>query len=119
MEDRIVRFFNANTPKQKVHGGAKKLKKSEEEVYYRPKRESTFSNNNYIEYKSNGERNKNLSLKEYLDKIKPYLRDLIIDLKESDTWKILLTIEINFISPKDAEKEHVMLSKSDNIKFTS
>ena len=30
-------------------------------------------NNNYIEYESNGARNKSLSLEEYLDKIRPYL----------------------------------------------
>ena len=56
--------------------------------YYKPERVSNFWNHNYIEYGSNGDRNKNLSLKEYLDKIKPYLKDIIIDLKESDTWKI-------------------------------
>ena len=33
--------------------------------------------------------------------------------------KFKLKIEINFISSKDAEKERVMHSKSDNIKFTS
>ena len=72
-----------------------------------------------MEYDSNGGRNKNLSLEEYLNEIKPYLRDIIIDLQESDTWKIQLTIAINFIYSKDAEEEHVMHSKSNNIKFTS
>ena len=57
---------------------------------------------------SNGNRNKNLSLEEYLYKIRPYLRDIIIDLQESDTWKIQLTIEINFVSSKDPEEERVM-----------
>ena len=33
--------------------------------------------NNYIEYTSRGDRYKNLSPKEYLDMIRPYLRDLI------------------------------------------
>ena len=33
--------------------------------------------NNYIEYTSRGDRYKNLSPKEYLDMIGPYLRDLI------------------------------------------
>ena len=47
------------------------------------------------------------------------MRDIIIDLQESDTWKIQLTIAINFISSKDAEKECVMHSKSNNIEFTS
>ena len=34
-------------------------------------------NNNYIEYMSRGGRYKNLSPKEYLGMIRPYLRDLI------------------------------------------
>ena len=41
-----------------------------------------------MEYESSGDRNKNLSVKEYLDKIKPYFRDIIINLQKCDTWKI-------------------------------
>ena len=66
----------------------------------------------------NGDRNKNLSLHEHLNKIEPYLRHIIIDLQKSDTWKIQLTIAINLISSKDVEKK-VMRSSSNNIKFTS
>ena len=47
------------------------------------------------------------------------MRDIIIDLQNSDTWKIQLTIAINFISSKDAEEECVRHSKSENIKLTS
>ena len=43
----------------------------------------------------------------------------IIDLQNSDTWKIQLTIAINFSSSKDAEEERVMHSSSSNMKFTS
>ena len=49
---------------------------------------------------------------------KAYLMNIIIDLKNSDTWKIQLTTAINFISPKYAEKKRVMNTMSDNIKFT-
>ena len=46
------------------------------------------------------------------------LKDIINDLKISDTWKIQLTITINFISSKDDnDEEHVMHSKSDNIEI--
>ena len=45
--------------------------------------------------------------------------DIIIDLQESDTWKIQLTIAINFISSKDVAEERVMHSDSGNIKFKS
>ena len=87
--------------------------------YYKPLRVGNFLNNNYIEYESNGDRNKNLLVKEYLVRIKPYLRDLIINLQKSDTWKIQLTIAINFISSKDIDEERLMHSKSYNIEFMS
>ena len=48
--------------------------------YYKPIRtHSGFAerNDNYIEYTSNADRYKNLSPKEYLNVIRPYLRDLI------------------------------------------
>ena len=47
------------------------------------------------------------------------MSDIIINLQESDTWKIQLTIAINFISSENAEKGRVMHSKSDNVEFTS
>ena len=59
----------------------------QEDDYYKLKRKNNFWNNNYIEYESKDDRNKNLSLKEYLDKIKPYLKNIIY-LPKSDTWKI-------------------------------
>ena len=57
----------------------------QEDDYYKPIRVGNFWNNNYIEYESSGDRNKNLHLKEYLDKIKPRLRDKLINLQKSDT----------------------------------
>ena len=58
-------------------------------------------------------------LDECLYKIKPYLKDMIIDLQSSDTWKNQLTIAINFIYSKDTKEEHEMFWTSDNIKFGS
>ena len=86
----------------------------EQEDYYEPERVSNFWNNNYIKYKHNGDKNRNLSLDEYLNKIEPYLRNIITDLQNLDAWKIQSTIAINFISSKDAEEEHVMHSSSGN-----
>ena len=55
---------------------------------------------------------------EHLNKIKPYLKDIINDLKKSDTWKSQLTININFVSShNDNDEEHEMHSKSDNIEI--
>ena len=36
-------------------------------------------------YESNGDRNKTLSTREYLDETKPYLKNLISNIKKSDT----------------------------------
>ena len=81
-------------------------------------RVNNFWSNNYIEYKRNDDKNKILSVEEYLNKIKPYLRGIINDLKQSDTWNIQLTTTINFISSKDDnDEDHVMHSKSDNIEI--
>ena len=46
------------------------------------------------------------------------MRNITIDLQNSDTWKIQLTIAINFICSKYVEGKRVMHSRSDNIKFT-
>ena len=53
----------------------------QEEDYYKPKRVSNFWNNNYIEYESNGDKNRNLSLEECFNKIEPFLRNIIDFLK--------------------------------------
>ena len=54
-----------------------------------------------------------------INKIKPCMRDIIIDLQESDTWKVQLTISFYFISLKDLEEERVMHLESSNIHFGS
>ena len=46
--------------------------------------------------------------------MKSYLKDIINNLKKLDTWKIQLTIAIDFISSKDKDEERIMYSKSDN-----
>ena len=76
----------------------------EEQNYYKPVRVSNFWSNNYIEYESSGNRNKALSVEEYLNKISPYLKDIITNLKKSNTRKIQLTKANNFISSIDNDK---------------
>ena len=59
--------------------------------YFKPKMtDEGFAGrrNNYIEYKSEGDNNKNLSPEEYLNIVRPYLNDLINDHKASGEWKI-------------------------------
>ena len=72
---------------------------------------------NFIEYETDGDRNKVLSIEEYFIKIRPYLKDIINDVKKSDTWKIQLTIAINFASSKDNNEKRVMHSKSNEIEI--
>ena len=69
-----------------------------------------------IEYRSNNDRNRTLSVEEHLNRIRPYLKG-IINLKKYDTWKIQLTIAINFISSKDNGENRVMHLKSNNIEI--
>ena len=56
----------------------------EEENYYKSVSVNNFWNNNYIEYESNGDENKTLSIKRYFNKIRPYFKDIIDNLKKSD-----------------------------------
>ena len=47
------------------------------EDYYKPIKTKDAFSNNYIEYKSRGGKYKNLSLEDYLDIIRAYLRNMI------------------------------------------
>ena len=49
----------------------------EEENNYKQVKVSNFWSNNYIEYKSNDDRNETLPVEGYLNKIRPYLKDII------------------------------------------
>ena len=64
----------------------------QEDDYYKPIRKGNFLSNNCIEYKNNSDKNKNLSAKEYLNEVKLYLRDLIVNPQKSRTWKVQLFI---------------------------
>ena len=45
------------------------------------------------------------------------MKGVIDNIKNSDTWKIQLTIESNFISPKDTDEEPVKHSEDDHIEI--
>ena len=72
-------------------------------VNYEPILVKTGFNNNYLEYRSEG--NDSLSFVEYLNLIKPYLNDLINDKKDKGEWKLQLTAQINFISQRRGSDE--------------
>ena len=86
------------------------------EIIYEPTLVKSGYNNNYIEYRSEG--NEILTLEEYLTLIEPYLRELINDYKSKGEWKIQLTAQINFISLRPGSDEtRVMHTRSVNEEF--
>ena len=104
-----------------------------EKDHYKQEKTISVFNKHYIEYESTGDKDKNLSIKEYIDIIRPYLSDIIniktqgewkihsgniiIDYKTQGAWKIHLTIAFKFISSKDSNETQTMHSKSDNIEI--
>ena len=78
--------------------------KHKKENYYKPVRVCNFWSNNYIEYESNGDRKKMQLVEVYLNKIRSYLKEMINNLKNFDTWEIQLIIAINFIFSKTMMK---------------
>ena len=80
---------------------------------YKPTIVKSGYNNNYIEYRSEGD--KLLTIEEYLNLIEPYLRELINDHKNKGEWKIQLTVQINFISLRPGfDETRVMHTRSVN-----
>ena len=73
-----------------------------EEDYYKPILVKSSFKRNYKYYESRGDKEKRLSVKQYLNKITPHLYDLINDHKIARrVWKIQISIGVNFISSKD------------------
>ena len=84
--------------------------------YYKPKLNKSGYNKNYAQYES--KRDKILSLKEYLNLIEKYLRELIEEYKLKGEWKVQFTIEVNFISLKPGSDEtRIMYTGRDNIEI--
>ena len=71
--------------KNRIINDIRNLFEHEQEDYYKPVKAGNFWSNNYIEYESKGDRNKIVSVEEYLNKIRPYLKDMINNLKKPDT----------------------------------
>ena len=91
------------------------LFKSDEVDYCEPVRINSAFDDNCIEYESNGDKDKTLSIEEYLDQIRLYLSNTTNDHKTQGKRKIQLTIAINFLTSKDTGEMRTMHSKTDNI----
>ena len=107
----LFRLKKEMKQRQKTIRDIKNLLKQEKD-YYKLVRVGNNFINTYIEYQINGDINKTPLIKEYLDKIKPYLKNIINYFRKFHSKKIQLIISNNFISSKDTDKERVMHSMS-------
>ena len=86
--------------------------------YYKPTLVKSSFKKNYKYYESRGDKDKRLSVEQYLDMIKPYLSDLINENKAIETssneWKIQLNIHANFVSSNDTGEVCNIFVWSDN-----
>ena len=86
-----------------------------EEGYYKLTEVKSAFDGSYVLYESKGNKDAKLSIDEYFDTIRPYLKDMIDNHKSKDQWKIQLTMRIIFVSFTDANETPEMHIKSDNI----
>ena len=87
-----------NVIKDKVLRGIRVLVESDNDQFFKPIKAVYAFSSNCIEYESDGDNDKSLSIKEYLNKIRQYLSDMIKDFKTQGEWKIELTMIIDFMS---------------------
>ena len=83
--------------------------------YYKPTLVKSSFKKNYEYYEIRGNRDKKLSVKQYLTKIMPHLTDLMNGKKNKDNeQKIQLSMGVNFMCVTDKEKTRTFHVKSDN-----
>ena len=85
----------------------------DDDDYYKPILDKSCFNENYKYYESRGDKDKKLSVGQYLDMIKPYLSDLINDHK-TKKWKIQINMHVNFVSSNDTGEIRTIFVWSDN-----
>ena len=108
--DRIITYFH------KLHDELLKQSKYEYNPYELDSIEIKLAfSGNYILYDSNGNEDGLLHIHEYLDKIRPYLRDLIDFYNTKGEWKVQLSMSITIVSYINPVQVQLMHSKSDNV----
>ena len=124
------RYYNYDDYEYK---GIRSIRNLPNDQDYKPVIIDSAFNNDYVQYEIVGgkDKDKNLSVKEFIDRIKPYLIDMINNHKSQENkWRIhsdieiierttsnhQLTMVINFISSiSDSDETRTMHTKSDNI----
>ena len=94
----LNKYFNHDDAKYiGIKDAGRLFKQSTDKSYYKPMRTESTINRNYIEYESNEDKGKNLSAKKYLNRIRPYLSDIINDYKafKFKVHKTILIFKIN------------------------
>ena len=95
---------------------------NDDDNYYKPILIKSSFKDNY-KHESRGDQDKKLSVKQYLYKIMPYLRDIVNDHKtirnNSNEWKIQINMHVNFVSAKDTGETRTIFVWSDNEQIRS
>ena len=87
-----------------------------EEDYYKSIFVKSYFNDNYKHYESREYKEKRLSVKQYLNKIKPYLYDLVNDHRiVRRVWKIQMYMRVNFVFSKDTGETRTIYVRSVNV----
>ena len=110
-----MRFFQYNI----IHGLDYLPNELNEEDYYKSTKVKSAFDGSYRLYKSKGDKDARLSIYEYFDIIRLYLKDMIDNHKSKGEWKIQLSMRIIFVSFTDADETREMHTKSDNITITN
>ena len=86
--------------------------------YYKPILVKSSLNESYKYYESRGDKDKKLSIEQYLKMIKPNLIDLINENMSIETssneWKIQINMHINFVSSNNTGEARTVFVWSDN-----
>ena len=86
-----------------------------EEDYYKPILVKSSFKSNYKYYESRGDKEKRLSVRQYLNKITSHLYDLINDHRIARrVWEIQISMRVNFISSKDTGETRTIYVWSNN-----
>ena len=128
INDSLVELVNKLNKKEKYHDrsaldyhGIRDIEYVFDNIdddYYKPILVKGSFNENYKYYESRGDKDKKLSIEQYLDRIKPYLSDLINENKalenNLDEWKVQINMSVNFVSFNDTGEIRTIFVLSDN-----
>ena len=124
ISEKLIRFEDYSLKKNRYNDhyinykGIKDLRylfdEDENEDYYEPKLINTAFRNNYFQYQSGSDRKNMLPPNEYFKMTEPHLIKMINKHKNDDSWKIQLTIKINFTSVQDFNDKRSLYVKTKN-----